>query len=441
MKLSYPRTFLLGLAFFGVQVVFSIYNAYVPIFLQSGRPDFSEGAAVAGGFGLNATVTGFVMTIDNLAAIVILPYIGALSDAVASPLGKRKPFILAGAPLAAVAFVAIPLLLGRPLALFMAAVIVMVLAMDVIRTPIIALMPDITPSPLRSQANAVINLMGGIGAVLAFLIGGALYRQSAWAPFVFGAGALLLGCLLVIVLVRVPHEQRGSQLAGDIWRQLRRAAGNREDSLLGELRGVLRDDTHSLARLLAAIFCLFLAYSALTVFFTSFATITLRVPRGQETQLLTFFALAIVLCSLPAGWLGARLGRKRTLLLGTALFGLSLAGVAWPLNLLMVQALLVTAGAGWALIVINALPMVLDSAPSGRAERVGAYTGIYYLATQSAEVIGPILVGGILDLAGRDYRAMFVYALAVLALALLLAARVRGGEARAVYIRAGGHDG
>ncbi|HEU5087353.1 MAG TPA: hypothetical protein VFT99_07900, partial [Roseiflexaceae bacterium] len=88
MKLNYPRTFLLGLAFFGVQVVFSIYNAYVPIFLQSGRPDFREGAAVAGGFGLNATITGFVMTIDNLAAIVILPYIGALSDAIASPLGK-----------------------------------------------------------------------------------------------------------------------------------------------------------------------------------------------------------------------------------------------------------------------------------------------------------------------------------------------------------------
>jgi Na+/melibiose symporter-like transporter len=433
MRLNYSRTFLLGCAFLGVQVLFSVYNAYVPIFLQSGRPDFAETGAITGGFGLSATLTGFVMTLDNLAAILILPYIGAISDATVSRLGKRKPYILLGAPIAALAFAAIPLMLGQPLPLFMAVVIVMVLAADVIRTPIISLMPDITPSPLRSQANGIINLMGGVGAVLAFAISGALYRQSSAAPFFFAAAALLVGCLLVIALVPVPVDPDARGVGG-LWGQIRAALQRQEGAIFDDLRASVRDD-RSLVFLLAAIFSCFLAYSALTVFFTSFATVSLQVERGQESTLLAFFALAIVVFALPSGLIGARFGRRVAVVAGLTVFAITLAMIGGSADLGIIRALLVLAGFAWAIAAVNLLPMVLDSAPTGQIERLGVYTGLYYLASQSAEVVGPVLVGAFLDATGRDYRLMFVYTPLALLVAIALMLRVRRGEAYTLRVK------
>lgn len=427
MRLNYGRVFVLGLAFCGLQILFAIYNAYMPIFLQSGRPGFAEGTAVAGGFGLGAGATGFIMSLENLAAILILPFIGALSDSTASRLGKRKPYLLVGAPVTALAFAALPLLLGQPLWLFLLAASVFIVAVDVIRTPIIALMPDITPSPLRSQANGVINLMGGLGAVLAFVVGGALFRDSAVAPFVFGGAALVVGCLTVVALVPAPSSLGLPRPEGGPLAQAR-AALSAESGVFGELRQLARGPERSPMLLLAAIFCMFVAYGALTVFFTSFAADTLGVPRGTEAQLLTYFALSIVAFALPAGLAGARLGRRRTIIAGALLMAAALAGIGLAADLLLIRALLVVGGAGWALMGVNALPMVLDCAPAG-ADRVGVFTGIYFVATQTADVLGPTMVGLLLDAGGRNYRLMFIYVVAALLLACALLARVRRGEA------------
>ncbi|NTV64597.1 MAG: SLC45 family MFS transporter, partial [Oscillochloris sp.] len=133
-RFSYARTLLLGFGFFGISVLWGIYNAQVPIFLQAGRPGFSEGASISG-YGFSTALTGFIMSLDNIAALVILPYIGALSDRTRTRIGRRKPYILIGAPLAGLAFVGIPLLAGAPLPLFMAAVAGTLLAMDLFRTP------------------------------------------------------------------------------------------------------------------------------------------------------------------------------------------------------------------------------------------------------------------------------------------------------------------
>lgn len=312
MRLRYGRTVLLGLAFLGVQTLFGIYNAYVPIFLQSGRPDFSDAGAVAGGFSLGAALTGLIMTFDNLAAILILPYIGALSDATSSRMGKRKPYILFGAPITAAAFAVIPLLLGQPLPLFILAIIVMALAVDVIRTPIIALMPDITPSPLRSQANGIIYTMGGIGGMIALLVGGALYRQSSVTPFFLGAATLLIGCLLVVALLPVPIEAGAGHNKPTLLPQIDHTARDRESGVFQHLRMIWRDSDRSMLFLLAAIFCWFLAFSVLTVFFTSFATVSLQVERGQESQLLAFFSLAIIIFSLPSGLIGGWVASGRS---------------------------------------------------------------------------------------------------------------------------------
>jgi maltose/moltooligosaccharide transporter len=429
MRLNYARTFLIGCAFLGTQSLFAIYNAYMPIFLQAGRDDFNLSAPLEGGFGLGAGLTGFIMSLENLAALLILPVIGALSDRTASRLGRRKPFLLAGAPITVAAFIGLPFLIGAPLWVFMAVALVFVLGIDVIRTPTIALMPDVTPSPLRSQANGVINLMGGLGAVLAFAVGGMLYRQSPAGPFIFGGAALLLGCALVIIFVPMASTAGEPRPPGGLLGAVRTAILGEQGGLIANLRSVVREGGGSALFLLGAVLCLFLNFSSLTVFFTSFATSTLRVPAGEEALLLAWFSLSIVIFALPAGLLAGRVGRRRAMIGGALLMIVALAGVGLSSNLSLIRGLLVLAGAGWSLIVVNALPMVLDCAPRDGVERVGAYTGIYFIATQTAEVLGPTLLGTLLDATGRNFRFIFAYAATALLIGALLMLRVRLGEA------------
>ena len=169
----------------------------MPIFLQAGRPDFDAGTRVQG-FGLNSALTGLVMTLDNMAGLLLLPYIGALSDRTRTRWGRRKPYLMVGVPLAAVAFSLIPLMLGRPLALLMGGIVMTLLAMDLVRTPLTALMADLTPPAHRSPANGLVTLMQGLGAILAFVAGGWLFRTSPAAPFLLASSVLLAATLLLL---------------------------------------------------------------------------------------------------------------------------------------------------------------------------------------------------------------------------------------------------
>lgn len=412
MQFSYTRLILLGCGFMGISLLWGIYNAYVPIFLQAGRLDFSASAGVQG-FGLSTTLTGFIMTLDNLAALFILPYVGAWSDRLRTRWGRRKPFIAAGAPLALASFIAIPNALGNPLGLFMAAIIVMLLSMDLFRTPVIALMPDITPSPQRSQANGVINLMGGVGGILAAVAGGLLFKISVAAPFYFGGGVMLLGCLIVLLFVPEPNPTQIEP-------------GTEEPKLLDSLRTVIFDRDRSALRLLAAIFFWFLSFNALEVFFTSFAVNVLKVDSGQAATLLAFFALSIILFSIPSGFLGSRFGRKRTIQVGIILFAILLTCGYFLHSVLQTRILLGIAGVAWSLILVNSLPMVIDSAPQ---ERVGAYTGLYYLASQSSAIAGPILAGKTIAVFDNDYRVAFIYGAVALGIAFAFMRGVKRGEA------------
>lgn len=408
-RFSYRRTLLLGFGFFGISVLWGIYNAQVPIFLQAGREDF---AAEVAGYGFSATQTGFIMSLDNLAALFILPYIGALSDRTRTRIGRRMPYIVIGAPLAALAFGSIPLLAGGPLPLFMGAVFCTLLAMDLFRTPVIALMPDLTPSAQRSQANGVINLMGGLGAVLAFLIGGLLFDMAPWSSFVFGALLMLAACATVVIFIREPAVPEATE---------------KEPGLLESLRGVAADPDRSAIALLAAIFCWFLAYSAVEVFWTSFATNELGITSGEGTSLLAYFSLAIVIFAVPSGLVGARLGRKRTIMAGLIGFaGMLLWGYTMR-SAAPAPVMLALAGTCWSLVLVNSLPMVVDLAPTAQA---GAYTGMYYIASMLAAIIGPTMLGAIIEAAGNDYRVGFLYGPAALLLAFGCMLMVRRGEAR-----------
>lgn len=411
MKFNYWRIFLLGFGFFGVSVIWATYNAFVPLFL-------------ANKFGLEAGWIGFFMTLDNIAALFIQPTVGAWSDRLRTPIGRRMPFILVGAPIGAVVFGLIPLASALPL--FVACTTTLLLSMALWRTPVVALMPDITPSPKRSQANGIINFMGGIGSIIAFLGGSMLYKINPAYPFWLGSALVILAALLVFLLIKEPKEYEASKA---------------QPSLLESLKEVLKGKEKSTLLILLAIFFWFVAYNAIEAFFTLYVNKYLGQPESEGARLLSQYSLIFVLFALPAGFIGSRFGRRRTILTGLTIISASILSLQFlpadtlltPLTKLPVLGvipvlglILMVAGAGWALININSLPMVVDMTT---LERVGTFTGLYYLFSTLAAIAGPNINGWIIQAAGNDYNMITVVAPVFFLAAMVMMFFVRRGEA------------
>ena len=307
MEFKYSRIFLLGFGFFGISIIWSLYNAYIPIFLQDT-------------FKMSRTVTGFVMTIDNLFAVLLLPFLGALSDKTRTRLGRRKPYILMGAPSAALMFALIPVARAyENLALFMGTIILMNFFMALFRSPVIAFMPDITPSEKRSQANGVINFMGGVGALLAYFGGKVLYDMNYAYPFFAGAAIMLLANLLVVLFVPEPEEYRvpGEKIS------LRKLLSETSRKSFGELKENLKDvfasHEKSLLFILLSIFLWFVAFNSVETFFTSYAKYHLGIEESTGAFMMGVVSLSFMLFAIPAGLLGGRIGRKKTITAGLIL--------------------------------------------------------------------------------------------------------------------------
>jgi MFS family permease len=420
-RFSHVGLILLGCGYMGIQLLWSIYNSYVPIFLQVGRPDYSAAAGVPHGYALQPSTTSLILTLDNWTGLVMLPWVASLSDRVWTRIGRRKPFILVGAPLGALGFVAIPLVLGAPLPVFMAALALTFLAMNLFRSPTVALMPDVTPSRHRSVGNGIINVMGGLGQTFGFLFGGAIFAMSFAAPFWLGAAGMMLGTGLVLVFIRerrAEHDAHAAPAAPD---------PEAPASLVRALVQVVRDGDRSALRILGAIFAWYLGHTAIEVFFTSFAINELQVDSGKATASMSFFSFSMLVCAFPAGLLGQRFGRRRAILTALAAFVALYLGATQITTLGQARAVLVVAGVCWSVMIVNSLPMVVDCAPRGR---IGTYTGLYYVATQSASIFGPYVAGWIVQLAGNSYRVIYPYAAIAMVLAGLSMWGVRRGEAR-----------
>ncbi len=412
MRFNYGKIFLLGFGFFGVSVIWATYNAFVPIFLQEK-------------FHLQPAVIGFFMTLDNIAALFIQPSVGAWSDRLHTRIGRRMPFILVGAPLAAIVFGFIPL--AGVLPLFVACTTTLLLSMAVWRTPVVALMPDITPSDKRSQANGIINLLGGVGSIIAFLGGAALYKLNPAYPFWLGSGLVILAAVLVFVVIREPEVHDEAQ--------------EERPSLIASLKTVLADTDRSALRVLLAIFFWFVAYNAVEAFFTLYAINHLQLTESDGTRLLGQLSFLFVLFALPAGILGSRIGRRLTISIGIvmmtlcllAMYVLSVGTLTTPLTRLpalgevpVVGVVLMVAGVSWALININSLPMVVDMTT---ASRIGTYTGLYYLFSTLAAIAGPNINGWVIQLSGSNYSTTMVAAPIFMVLAFIMMMGVRRGEA------------
>ena len=419
MKFNYGKIFLLGFGFFGVSVIWGVYNAFVPIFL-------------ADKFHLAPAWIGFFMTLDNIAALFIQPPVGAWSDKLRTKLGRRMPFILIGAPIGALAFGIIPVAAVLPI--FVACTSTLLLSMAFWRTPVVALMPDITPSQYRSQANGIINFMGGIGAIISFIGGGALYKMNPAFPFWMGSGLVIIAAILVLILIREPKEY------GDTEKQ---------PGMFESLMEVLRDKDKSAIRLFLSIFFWFLGYTAIEAFFTLYAKNHLGMNEADGSRLLGHLSLFFVLFALVSGLIGAKIGRRVTIMVGIILLG-GLIGAMYfipPSTLTVVltklpvlgtipviSLFLMAAGIAWSLININSLPMVVDMTTTAR---LGTYTGLYYLFSTLSAIVGPNVNGWVIQLSGDNYNAVMLISPFFMLIAFLLMIGVKRGEATQVAVNAG----
>ena len=410
-KFNYGKIFLLGFGFFGVSVIWTVYNAFVPLFL-------------ANKFNLAPWLIGFFMTLDNIAALFIQPPVGAWSDRLRTPIGRRMPFILIGAPIGAIAFGFIPVAAILPL--FVACTSTLLLSMAFWRTPVVALMPDITPSRYRSQANGIINLMGGIGTIIASLVGSTLYEINIAFPFWMGSVLVILASLLVFIFIKEP-KQFGE--------------GEKQPNMFQSLQEVMRDKDKSGIRILLAIFFWFLSYTGIEAFLTLYATRHLGIPAGDAGRLTGHMGILFVLFAILAGILGSRIGRRVTISIGIILMAILIAMIALLPSAFLVTTLtklpllgtirvinlfLMGAGAAWSLININSLPMVVDLTTLAR---VGTFTGLYYLFSTLSAIVGPNLYGWIVQLNSGNYNTMMVASPLFLIVALVLILGVHRGEA------------
>jgi maltose/moltooligosaccharide transporter len=401
-RLSAGRTFLLGFGFLGVSVIWSMYNAYVPIFLKES-------------FHLRSTLIGLVMTIDNILAILLLPYLGALSDRTRTPLGRRRPYILIGSALALVFFLLIPAANAwQRLAWMMLVIVGLNLSMALFRSPVIALMPDITPSRFRSQANGIINFMGGLGALLVYIGGKPLYDRQPSLLFVVGGLLMFAASLLVVILIREPATE--ARQAG------RFSLAESFRALLANLKDVFAAEK-SLLFILLSILCWFIGFNAIETFFTSYAKYHLGMKESTGGLILGCFSVTFMVGSLGAGFAAVRLGRKRAIRIGLVVVCATMLLSLFVKSFLPLALAFAVGGLGWSLVNVNSLPMVVDMTT---LQKVGGYTGLYYFFSQAANIIAPPAAGALIDACG--YASLMVFASVLFLAAFFIMNLVRRGE-------------
>ena len=523
--LNYKRTFLIGFGFLGCMLLWSVYNSYVPVILRGKLTEvFTNGSAFANfinshswlGWVSVALLVNAVMTIDNIFGVIFQPYFGKVSDRTHTKMGKRMPFIMICMPICAVFFSLIPVAAtvkaaGLSILLMMSVIICFNFTMSVWRSPVVSLMPDFTPSHLQSDANAVINIMGGIGQMIGFVVGiiasaivgllgfkemsaaltaktntlGQLLELDAYGKPVIkwfvsdtskyadklenfiessrdtlmdgdtvvaqkvarldAAGnpipvnytpifvvTAVIAVLCIIGLVIFYKRNKQYDLSANLSIEETDGEGKKKKIKIKDLP-ITKEERRSLIVMLAALFLINNATEAIVPNFTNFALDTLNVKPIYSTLMMAVFAVSLAAFGIPAGKMGQKLGRKKTIMIGliaiVSMFAiyLTVSQVVTSKTFVWITLwiALVVGGAAVGCVNINTLPLVL--AIGGR-EYVGTFTGYYYTATQAAAVTGPLLCGLVIGLFKEDYNYMFLFCAIMFALGLAVITQVKHGE-------------
>lgn len=471
MKLNYGKTILTGFGFLATSIAWAIYDPYItkilnhllnasatitgwstalvehfPTLVRFAEAQGESVTLEGGGFTLVPLFIGIIMTFDNIFGVIFQPTFGKLSDNCHSKLGKRRPFIVFGAPISAVLFFLIPIaaVYVGSLPLTMCFIILFVFVMSLWRAPVVALMPDLTPPELRSEGNAVINLMGGLGGLIGMVAGTiitVIFKARGVAitaeneeriyPHVFliGAVVMIIGMLVLLFFVK----EQDSRI--EVKAQRNQASQEKSDKSAAKARkkaeraaakaALSKGERKSLIFMLIGLFFLFCGTNAIQTYFSLFAAEILGKTTSEATIMMAVFAICSAAAALPAGKCGKKFGRKKTILAGLAVFMVVFALYVATRSFALIWVALVLGGAANMFITVNTLPLVLEI---GGLDKVGTFTGYYYTATFSAQIASPILYGVIRMLSGT-YMSLFWYAPVVFVLSILCILFVKHGEA------------
>ena len=423
MKLDTKHTVLVGFAFLSICAFWQMYDNLVPLILTNT-------------FHLNETISGAIMAADNVLALFLLPLFGGLSDRCTSRLGRRRPFILFGTLAAICLMLLLPLFAdsyhaapsGGKIALFICALGLLLVAMGTYRSPAVALMPDITPKPLRSKANAIINLMGAVGGILYLLITTFLYhvKSETYVSFfpLFAIVAGIMAAALAVVmffvnepeLVKKQQEYERKHPEDDLTEHT--AQG---DALPGDVK-------KSLTFLLVSISLWFVGYNGVSTWFSVYAENIWGMSLGQANTCLTIATGGAILSYIPIGTVASHIGRRKTIRFGTLLLSGSFLA-AFLLTMVLegfspvLYILFLLVGLAWASINVNSLPMVVEMC---KGSEVGKFTGLYYTFSMSAQIVTPIVAGWLLR--NVSYRALFPYAAIFVFASFITMGFVRHGD-------------
>lgn len=412
MKLNYKRTILVGFAFFLISAFWQAYDKTVPMLMIYK-------------YGMNQTTSGIIMALDNVLAVFLLPIFGTLSDKSKSVFGRRTPFIFVGTVLSILFFIFLPLIGKESLWLFIVVLLATLISMALFRSPAVALMPDITCKPLRSKGNAVINLMGTAGGLLVLVVGlvikvGEDYMQNFFPYYLVVCGIMLVG--LIIFLLTVKEKKWANDMLEDTNKYF--ADEKEVEETETSKTKLQKPQLISLLLILASVALWYMGYNAITSKYSIYADTVLN--QSYDLTLMIAQGGAIV-TYFPVGIIASKFGRRRTILVGVALLAFSffvatfITAGSSPVFMYILFAL---AGIGWATINVNSFPMVVELAKAGDT---GKYTGWYYTASMSAQVLTPILSGAIMDLFG-NMSPLFPYAAICVALAFVTMFFVKHGD-------------
>ena len=391
-KLDVKKTLLLSFGFFASSLAWSVYNSFMPQILET--------------FITSTMGIGIIMTIDNIFGVIFQPVFGRLSDKTHTRFGRRMPYIIVGIPVCAAAFFLIPKMTN--LWSLMAMLIVFTFVMSAWRSPVVALMPDITPGKFRSQANGIVNLMGGLGSLLAFAVGGLLFKMGGFPlPFLMSAVMMVLSLVVLVLFIREPKQSYEPE-------------AKTEKSSVKLEKGEMK----SLLFILFGVFFWFAGYNAVETFFTLYATNSLGMDAGSAAMTLAVFSLTLIAFAVPSGFIGAKIGRRKMILIGLIGITVLFIPLIFISNVWLARICLFFGGIFWACVNINSLPMVVRI--SGE-EKIGAFIGYYYFFSFSSQIVSPILFGLIRDLTG-NYKMLFLYSCIAFAAAAVCLFFVRHGE-------------
>lgn len=399
LELDYKKTFILGFGFFTTGLVWPLYNVYVPLFLAN----FFDRQLVING----------IMTLDNILAIFLIPVISAMSDRTVTRYGKRKPYIMIGLPISALMFILLPGF-SHNLLLFMVIITILNFSMAIYRGPVVALMPDMTPPELRSEANGIINFMGGLASVFVLIGGSYLYAANRNLPFMATGVVMVISLVIIMRFIKEPIAYEPAEKKEKI-------------RIFKTIGAVFVAKDQKTIKILFAILFWFIGYQGLEATFSNYAVKYLKLAKHEAGLILGGYALAFLLFAIPSGFIGKKLGKKRAILIGLTVdffifIILGLMGPAGliPFNKIIMIALFGIAGIFWAFININSYPYVVQGVSE---DKVGTYTGLYYFFSSIAAISGPLIFGIFVDVIG--FHVLFYVTAVTFAIAWLFVKMIK----------------